>query len=69
LLAVPSQLPNPVLHVKPHVPLAQVVVALARDGQTLVHVPQWAGRERFASHPSAKLALQFAQPVVQEIPH
>ncbi len=69
LLAVPSQLPNPALQVKPHVPLVQVVEALARDGQTLAQVPQWTGRERSASHPSARFPLQFAQPVVQEMPH
>jgi len=40
LLGSPSQLPKPVVQVKPQVPPVQVVVALARVGHTVEQPPQ-----------------------------
>jgi hypothetical protein len=39
-VALPSQLPKPALHVKPHLPPLQVVTALVRLGQMLPQAPQ-----------------------------
>ena len=40
LLASPSQSANPVLHVNPHAPIAQVAVAFARAGHASHRAPQ-----------------------------
>ena len=59
-VAIPSQLPKPALHVKPQAPAEQVVVALARAGQTFPHLPQWIGLvAKFASQPLAALPSQL----------
>ncbi len=39
----PSQLPNPVLHVRPQLPPVQVALAFGYGPQTVVHEPQWLG--------------------------
>ena len=43
LTQAPAQRWNPARHTKPQVLLAQVALALAGVGHTLVHEPQWFG--------------------------
>jgi hypothetical protein len=49
--ALPSQSSYPAAQVNPQLPPVHVAVAFAGTAQTLVHVPQWAGSRRSASHP------------------
>jgi hypothetical protein len=64
-IALASQSPHPALHVKPHAPPEQVVIALARDGQTLPHEPQWfTSIERF-THVIPQSVCPPPQPLTQ----
>jgi len=71
LAASPSQFAKPALQVKPQLPAAQVVAALGRAGQALLHAPQWAVDVRVStSQPFAALPSQFAKPMEHPVvPH
>jgi hypothetical protein len=61
-----SQSANPVMHVNPHAPAEQTATALAGVGHACPHIPQFAiDVWRFASHPSAAIALQLPKPAAQ----
>lgn len=55
LSTAPSQLPRPVLQVKPHAPIAQKRTALVRAGQTRPHSPQWSGSYAVPVHEPPQL--------------
>lgn len=66
LLALPSQLPNPVLQeLNAHEPVAHEVVALVRL-HTVPHAPQLLVVLRFVSQPLFALPSQFAKPAAHE---
>ena len=67
LAALPSQLPNPALHVMPQVPAGQVGVPLVVS-HTVVQDPQCNGLFRLVSQPLAGLLSQSPKPGVQAIP-
>lgn len=61
------QSPKPALHWIPHVPLVQVAVPLAPEGQTWPHDPQFDGSVlRFTSQPFPALPSQSWKPLAQE---
>jgi hypothetical protein len=62
-LPMPLQLAKPEMQVKEQTPPLQTVVAFARAGQTIPHIPQFdASVSRFRSHPSALIPLQSENP-------
>ena len=63
--ALPLQLADPAWHVSTHVWLLQTFVAPGTTPQTVPHVPQLSGENKFASQPSAGLLLQSAKPGLQ----
>jgi hypothetical protein len=64
LAGLPSQSAKPVLQVNPHVPPVQLLVALARAGQTLPQAPQLVTElVRLASQPLERLLSQLPKPV------
>jgi hypothetical protein len=72
LTALPSQFPQPAVHVAmPHAPPVHPAVPWATAGQVLPHVPQLAAAvSRFVSQPLAALPSQLPQPVAHAaIPH
>jgi hypothetical protein len=65
LAGLPSQLPKPVVQVKPHRPLLHVGVVLGGVGQALLQRPQCERLEaRGVSHPSLAMPLQSPKPLV-----
>lgn len=50
MLAAPSQLPKPLLQVRPHVAAAHRAAAFARAGQTVPQVPQFAALLAVSTH-------------------
>jgi hypothetical protein len=65
-LATPLQSAKPAAQVKPHAPAAQVGVALAREGQTLPHIPQPVTLVAvLVSQPLAASPSQLPKPVLQ----
>lgn len=64
-IALPSQSPHPALHVNPHDPSAHVVVALARDGQTVPHEPQLFTSVASRTHVDPQSVSPPPQPLTQ----
>lgn len=68
LFGLPSQSPQPALHVKPQAPAVHVVVAFARAGHALPQAPQCVRLLlRSASHPSTVLPLQSPRPAIVHV--
>lgn len=67
--AFPSQLPKPVLQVKPHVEAAQVATAFERAGQTFPQAPQCAGLDTvFVQAPMQSVGVSPAQETTHTAP-